>query len=141
MLVPPNDRGHGKAMKYTRKPGPAPASLWGPSYPGSTRFTTAKNEIMGRNNEYLAKMHERLKTWDAEVAALAAAGGDLAGSARAEYEERIRELRRHRDAADGALQELRLATVAASQGRHAGVELAWETMSKALAKASEDSRG
>ena len=61
-------------MRYNRKPGPAPAPLWGPSYPGSTRFTTARNEIMGRNNEYLAKMHERLKAWDVEVEALAAAG-------------------------------------------------------------------
>src|SRR5688572_33218403 len=65
MLMPRPLQEH--AMKYNHKPGSAPASLWGPSYPGSTRFTTAKNEIMGRNNEYLAKMHERLKTWDAEV--------------------------------------------------------------------------
>lgn len=128
-------------MKYNRKPGSAPAPLWGPSFPGSTRFTTAKNEIMGRNNEYLAKMHERLKVWDAEVEALAAAGGDIAAGARAGYEEHMRELRLHRDAAQAALQELRLATVAASRDRHAGVEQAWETMSKALAKASEASRG
>jgi len=126
-------------MKYNRKPGPAP--LWGPSYPGGTRFTTARNEIMGRNHEYLAKMNERLRAWDVEVEALSAAGIDLAAGARAAYEERIRELRLHRDAAHSALQELRLATVTASRDLHAGVELAWDTMSKALAKASEDTRG
>lgn len=128
-------------MRYKPKPGSAPASLWGPSHPGSTRFTTAKNEIMGRNHEYLAQMNVRLKAWDAEVEALEAAGGDLAPAARAAYEERMRELRLHRDAAQSALQDLRLATVSASRELHKGVELAWDTMSKALAKASQDSRG
>lgn len=127
-------------MRYNPKPGAAPASLWGPSYPGSTRFTTAKNEIMGRNNEYLAQMNARLKAWDAEVEALETAGGDLAPAAREAYEGRMRELRVHRDAAQSALQELRLATVSASRELHKGVELAWDTMAKALAKASEDSR-
>ena len=140
MLVPPPIEDTENAMKYNPKPGSAPASLWGPSYPGSTRFTTAKNEIMGRNNEYLAKMHERLKAWDVEVETLSSASGDLADSARAGYEERMRELRLHRDAAHSALQELRLATVSASRELHKGVELAWDTMSKALEKASEASR-
>jgi histidinol-phosphate/aromatic aminotransferase/cobyric acid decarboxylase-like protein len=128
-------------MRYKRKPGPAPASIWGPAHPGSLRFTTAKNEIMGRNQEYLARMDAKLKSWDVEVAALAAAGGDLVLEARDVYDERIRELHHHRAVAQAALRALQLATVAASRDLHAGVELAWDTMSKALAKASEDSRG
>jgi hypothetical protein len=124
-----------QTVKYNRKPGSAPASIWSPSYPGSTHFSTAKNEIMGRNNEYLARMNERLKGWDLEVEALAASGGDLAGAARDDYESRIRELRLHRDTANAALQELRLATVSTSRGRHEGVEAAWHTMAAALAKA------
>jgi hypothetical protein len=125
-------------MRYNRKPGPAP--LWGPSYSGATRFTTARNEIMGRNHEYLAKMSERLKAWDVEVEALSAAGVDLAAGARVAYDDRIRELRLHRDVAHSALQELRVATVTASRELHAGVERAWQAMSDALARASESSR-
>ena len=125
-------------MKYNRRPGPA--SLLGPSHPGGTRFTTARNEIMGRNHEYLAKMHERLKAWDAEADALGAEAGELAADARGACDERLRELRVHRDAAHSALEQLRVATVGASRDLQASVELAWDTMSKALAKATADLR-
>ena len=126
-------------MKYDRRRGPA--SLWGASHPGATRMGTARNEIMGRNHEYVAKMQERLAAWDAEAEALGAAGGGLAAEARAACDERIRELRVHRDAAHSALQDLRRATVGASREIQARVELAWDTMSKALAKAASDLRG
>ncbi len=95
---------------------------------------------MDRNAQYIEKMQGKMKMWDAEVDALSAEGARLAVEAREAYEAKITELRASRDHANVALQELRVATVAASKGLYSGVELAWDTMSKALAKVSADSR-
>lgn len=127
-------------MKYTRQSTGARPSIWAPAYPGSTRFTTKRNEAMDRNAQYVEKMQGKMKMWDAEVDALSAEGAKLAEEARAGYEAKLAELRVTRDHANVALQELRVATVAASKNLYLGVELAWDTMSKALAKVSADSR-
>ncbi len=95
---------------------------------------------MDRNAEYVEKMQGKMKMWDAEVDALSAESGKLGLEARTAYEARIAELRVSRDHANVALQELRVATVAASKNLYSGVELAWDTMSKALAKVCADSR-
>ena len=86
-------------MKYLRQPASVRASIWTPPYPGSTRFTTKRNETMERNARYVAMMEGQMKLWEAEVDSLAAEGDKLALDARLAYADKIRDLRGSRDAA------------------------------------------
>ena len=53
---------------------------------------------------------------------------------------RIKELRLSRKAAQKSFQELRVATESAGAQMQAGMEVAWDTMQKALQKVSSDLR-
>jgi hypothetical protein len=95
---------------------------------------------MAKNAEYVIKMETQLKKFDADVDALAAKGEKANEAARATYHEQMKSLRANRDAAQKTFQEIRVATEAAGAQLHAGMEVAWETMQKALEKASADLR-
>jgi len=91
---------------------------------------------MGINTEYVARMNEQLKQWDADLDAFAARS-ELAGAeARAASQDRIKDLRANRDAARKSLQRMRAAGEAAGAQMKAGMEEAWKTMRTALQKAS-----
>jgi hypothetical protein len=93
---------------------------------------------MGINAEYLARMKEQLKQWDADLDAFAARS-ELAGiEARAALQERIRELRASRDAARKSFQQMRAAGEAAGAQMTARMEESWKSMQKALQKASSN---
>lgn len=95
---------------------------------------------MGKNAEYLSTMETQLKKWDADFDALTAEGEQAKVSARAEYDERIKDLRASRDAMRRSFLEVRVASEAASAQMRAGMKVAWETMQKALEKVSSDLR-
>ena len=95
---------------------------------------------MGNNAEYFARMETQLKKWDADLDALAAEGEKASAQARAAYHEGIKDLRAGRDAAHKTFQEIRSATESAGAQMQAGMQLAWETMQKALQKVSSDLR-
>jgi len=95
---------------------------------------------MGKNTEYVTRMETQLKKWDADVDALAAKSEKASAQARAAYHEQIKNLRASRDAAQKTFQEIRVASESAGARMQAGMEVAWETMQKALEKVSSDLR-
>jgi hypothetical protein len=95
---------------------------------------------MDKHSEYVARMETQMKKWDADVDALTARG-ELAGAeARSAYHKQIQVLRAGRDSAHKTFQEMRLASESAGAKMKANMEVAWETMQKALAKVSADLR-
>jgi len=97
-------------------------------------------ETMGTNADYVTGMQTQMKTWDAEVDALAADGKKASGEMRTAYARRLKELRLSRSAALKSLDEVRMASESASVQLRVGMEAAWSTMQDALAKASADLR-
>jgi polyhydroxyalkanoate synthesis regulator phasin len=95
---------------------------------------------MSTHSDYIAKMEAQLQKWDADVDALVARGKVAGTEARAAYDERIRNLRTTRDAAQKTLHEIRQATESASTQMKAAMQGAWEAMQKALEKAASDIR-
>jgi hypothetical protein len=101
---------------------------------------TQRNAVMIKNSDYVARMETQLKNWDADLDALAAKGEKASAEMRAAYHERIRDLRASRGAVQTSLQQLSAATESAGTKMQAGMQVAWETMQKALEKVSADLR-
>jgi hypothetical protein len=95
---------------------------------------------MSMHSEYIARMETQLKKWDADVDAFAAEGKKASAEARAAYEERIKDLRASREAAQKTFLEIGQATESAGAQMQAAMQEAWETMQKAFEKASLDIR-
>jgi len=111
--------------------------------PGTQEIPTDEregNQIISTNVDYAAGMQAQLDKWDAEVDVLVAEGRKASGEARTAYDRRLKELRLRRKAAQKSLQELRAATESAGAQMQAGLQVAWETMQKALEKVSSDLR-
>lgn len=89
---------------------------------------------MGAKADYIAKMKEQLKQWDAEADALAAQADHATAFAREVYEDGIRELRASRAAAQKAFQQMRAAGEAAGAPLQAAMESAWKDMQRAMHK-------
>lgn len=99
-----------------------------------------KIETMDKRAEYLSTMKTQLKKWDADVDALAAEGEKASVKARSAYHKQVAELRVDRDAAHKTFEKFQLATEAAGEQMKEGMQVAWDTMQKALAKVSADLR-
>ena len=95
---------------------------------------------MIKNSEYVARMETQLKNWDADLDALAAKGEQAGAEARVAYQEHIKDLRARRGEARKSFQEMSLATEAAGAQMQAGMQVAWETMQKALETVTADLR-
>ena len=93
---------------------------------------------MEKQSEYVVKMQNQLKKWDADVDALAATGEKASAAARANYQKYVKDLRANRDAAGKQLKEMQSATVAAGDQVKAKMEAAWDTMQKNFKKATDD---
>jgi hypothetical protein len=93
---------------------------------------------MRTNSDFIARMQRQLKNWDAEVAGLSADADKFTDASRQAYDERLRQLRVSREAAQKVFQQIRLASDSAARQMHAGMENAWTTMQKALEAASEE---
>jgi len=91
---------------------------------------------MSLNSEYVARMQTQLKQWDAELDALAARSEKSGEQARAT----IRELQASRDAARSYIDKIRFAGESAGAQLHAGMQVAFEALRKALEKASAELR-
>lgn len=91
-------------------------------------------------NEYLAMMEKQLRKWDSDLDALAAEGQKASDRARSMYIDQIRELRVGRDSAHKRLSDIRVATEVAGAQMHSGMDAAWDTMQKALNRASTEMR-
>lgn len=95
---------------------------------------------MDKHSEYVARMETQMKKWDADVDALAARGKLASAEARSAYHRQVQKLRDGRDEAHKTFQEVRLASEAAGEKVKAKMEIAWDTMQKALAKVTADLR-
>ena len=95
---------------------------------------------MNKQSEYVTRMESQLKKWDAEVDALAVKGKEASAASHAAYEKQIEHLRSGREAMKKSFHEMQVATADAGAKMQANVEVAWETMQKALAKVSADLR-
>ena len=95
---------------------------------------------MIKNSEYVARMETQLKKWDADLDALAAKGEKASAEMRAAYHERVSELRASRGAVQTTFKQMTAATASAGEQMQAGMQVAWETMQKALEKVSADLR-
>jgi translation initiation factor IF-2 len=97
---------------------------------------------MSIHSEYIARMATQLKKWDADVDALAAEGKKASADARARaaYDERIKDLRASRDAAQKTFLEICQATELAGAQMQAAMQGAWEAMQKTFEKVSSDIR-
>jgi polyhydroxyalkanoate synthesis regulator phasin len=95
---------------------------------------------MSMHSEYIAGMEAQLKKWDADLDALVAEGKKASAEARATYDERIKDLRASRDAAQKTFQEMRQATGSAGAQMQAAMQGAWETMQRAFEKVSLEIR-
>lgn len=90
---------------------------------------------MSSNIDYVATMEKQMKQWDADFDALTAAGAKASGDA---YRKGIEGLRANRAAAQETFQEIRLANQAAGEKLQQKMGTAFETMQKALVKATAD---
>jgi hypothetical protein len=95
---------------------------------------------MSIHSEYIARMATQLKKWDADVDALAGEGRKASADARAAYDERIKDLRASRDAAQKTFLQICQATESAAAQMQAAMQGAWETMQKTFEKVSSDIR-
>ena len=90
---------------------------------------------MSKNAEYVKEMQTRMNQFDADVHALSAQAGT---SARAAYDDRIKELHACRDAGQQAFARVQEASESAGAQLHAGMDVAWATMQAALKKVTAD---
>ena len=95
---------------------------------------------MSIHSEYIARMATQLKKWDADVDALAAEGKKASADAGAAYDERAKDLRASRDAAQKTFLEICQATESAGVQMQAAMQRAWEAMQKGFEKVSSDIR-
>jgi hypothetical protein len=95
---------------------------------------------MSMHSEYIARMETQLKKWDADVDALATEGKNASADERAAYDERIKDLRASRAAAQKTFLEVRQAAESAGAQMQAAMQGVWETMQKAFEKVSSDIR-
>ena len=93
---------------------------------------------MTKNAQYLAVMETQMRQWDAEVEALAVGRKKASAVARGAYQEKMKELRATRNAAQKTFQQIRLASDATGAELHAHMQAAWDTMQKTLEKISAD---
>jgi hypothetical protein len=93
---------------------------------------------MSADTGYAAKMQTQLKKWDADVDALAAMGEKANAEAKTAYQKCVKELRVNRDAAQKTFLEMQSASLSAATQMQAKMEASWDTMQKALVKASTD---
>jgi len=92
---------------------------------------------MSKNTDYVTEMQARMKKWDADVTALSTEAG---AKARESYDEKVKELRATREEAQKTFARIQAASESAGAQMHAGMEAAWDTMQKALTKASAELR-
>jgi len=95
---------------------------------------------MDKHSEFVTRMETQMKKWDADVDALAARGDEAHVEAQAAYRKQIEHLRAGRDSAQKTFQQIRVASEEAGAKMHAKMEVAWDTMQKALAKVTADLR-
>jgi len=95
---------------------------------------------MSKNSEYISRMQEQLKKWDADLQALAAQGMDAGTEANAVFAAHLKQMGSTRDAAHKAFRQIRAASEAASQQMQDGMDTTLKAMQKSLEKVAADLR-
>ncbi|GEM_PF-1212957 len=100
------------------------------------RTVSQRSKLMSTKDDYIAKMNEQLKKFDAEIDQLTGKARQMSAEMQAKYAEQLKTMRENRDAAMKKMQEIQAATEPALQKMKAGMDSAWEAMRKAFDKAS-----
>ena len=87
---------------------------------------------MSNRDEYIEKLQAKLQEWNAEIDALAAKAGEVAGSIKNDYYEQIESLREKQIAARKKIEELHLSGENAWEDMKSGIELALTAMGEAI---------
>lgn len=102
---------------------------------GYAAFVWNKEIVMSKRDEYVARLHARLDQWNAEIDEWVARAETAKEDAKADYQEKIDELRGKREAAGRQLKSLQDAGEDAWEDLKSGVEMAWEAMGEAVESA------
>ena len=92
------------------------------------------DDIMDRSTKdaYVEKAKAKLDQWNAEIDRLAAKAARGKADATIEYQNKMADLRRKRDAMNAEVQRLQKAGTGAWGDVKAGVEVAWEALGEAI---------
>ncbi|HET7773361.1 MAG TPA: hypothetical protein VFK82_06010 [Burkholderiaceae bacterium] len=93
---------------------------------------------MSTHSEYLAQMSTRLTQWDAELDRLASEGESRRANVRAAYYDRVKLLRANRSIAEKTFSDLQAATESAGEAMRDNAQKAWDSLRRALEKATTD---
>ena len=93
---------------------------------------------MSTKDDYFSMVQQQMQQWDTEVDKLSSDQERLNVDARARYDEQVKAMRVHRDAAYKTLEEIRNANESAWRHMQAGMESSWESMQGALVKTSTE---
>ena len=99
-------------------------------------LNTASDFANQSKEEFQNKLDARLKELDTEMAALREKGRDLQGDAKADWERKMADLEKKRDAARAKLAEVGQSSAEAWKDVQQGAQSAWEDLDKAFHEAS-----
>ena len=99
---------------------------------------TAVDYSRQTKEEFQKKLEARLDELDGEIAKLREKGRDLKDQAKADWDRKIADLEKKRDAARAKLAEVRDASAEAWKDVQKGVQSAWDELDKAFRDASRE---
>lgn len=88
---------------------------------------------------YVERLKNQLDQWNTEIDALEAKAGKAEADAKAEYRQRVSELRRRYDDASKRLREVQASSETAWEKLKEGVEKSWNALRQGLEKARSSS--
>ena len=92
---------------------------------------------MATRDEYVAQMKVKLDEWNAQIDELEAKARQARAQAAHKHQERIAELKRKRDQAQGKLKEIQAASEGAWEGLKLGAEQIWDDFKSTLQVSKE----
>jgi len=99
---------------------------------------TAAEFSQQTKEEFQKNLDVRLKELDAEIAKLRVKGGDLKDKAKANWDQKMAELEKKRDAARAKLAEVGQSSAEAWKDVRQGAQSAWDELDKAFRDASRE---
>lgn len=100
--------------------------------------TTSAEFARQAKDEFETKLKAKLKQLDADIARLQEQGRDLQGEAKANWDQKISDLRTKREAASARLAEIQQSSVEAWQDLQKGAQSAWDELDKAVRDAARE---
>ena len=100
--------------------------------------TTANQFASQTKEEFQQQLEAKLKQVDADIARLQEQGRDLQGDAKANWDQKMGDLKMKREAASARLAELRQSSAEAWQDLQKGTQSAWDELDQAFRDAARE---